>query len=71
MASSNLAALAISVKETPLQRAEDVDAERVQCALKVAVLMPDFSRVSTTQRAMVLAEMGLSRQNFHRKSPQS
>ena len=31
------AALAISVKESPLKRAEDVNAEHVECALKVVV----------------------------------
>ena len=31
------AALAISVKESPLKRAEDVNAEHVECASKVVV----------------------------------
>ena len=52
----HLAALAISIKETTLQRGADVDAERIQCALKLFVFIPDFSRVSTTQRTMVLGE---------------
>ena len=43
------AVLAISVKESLFQRAEDVDAECIQCAIKVVVLMPDLSRVYTTQ----------------------
>ena len=43
------AALVISVKESPLQLAKNVSAERVECALKVVALMPDFSRISTTQ----------------------
>ena len=53
------AALVISVKESPLQLAKNVSAERVECALKVVALMPDFSRISTTQWAMVSGETGL------------
>lgn len=55
----HLAALVISVKESPLQLAKDVIAEHVECALKVVALMPDFSRISTTQWAMVSGETGL------------
>ena len=55
-----LVALAISVKESTLQPGEDVDAERNECPLKIVVFIPDFSRVSTTKRAMVLGEIGLS-----------
>ena len=51
--------LAIFVKESPLQLAKDVDAEHEECAFKVVVLMPDFSRVSTTEQTMVLDETGL------------
>ena len=47
-------ALAISVKDSPLQHAEDVDTERVERAYKVAVLMPELSRAPTTQQVMVL-----------------
>ena len=50
----DLAALAISVKESPLQSTKIVNVKRAECALKIVVLMSDFSKVSATQRAMVL-----------------
>lgn len=52
----------ISVKESLLQLDEDVNAERVEYALKIFVLMPDFSRIFITQQAMlVLVDTGLCR----------
>ena len=55
----NLAALAIYDKESPLQHAEDVNAEHTECALKVVVLISNFSRASTIQRTAVLGETTL------------
>ena len=57
----DLADLAISVKESPLQSTKIVNVKRVECALKIVVLMSDFSKVSTTQRAMVLDNTSLYR----------
>ena len=58
-AASAISLKSVSVKESLLKRGEDVNAERVECALKIVMLMPDFSRVSTTQQVMVLGETGL------------
>ena len=55
------ATLAISIKESPLQRAKDVNVESAECALWIVVLISDFSRVSTAQRPMILGENILSR----------
>ena len=53
--------LAICIKKSPLQSAEDVVAENIKCTLKVALLIPHFSEVFTTQRTLVLAETDLCR----------
>ena len=44
------------MKDNPLQHAEDVDAERVERAYKVTVLMSDLSRAPTTQQVTDLME---------------
>ena len=53
--------LAICIKKSPLQSAGDVVAENIKCTLKVALLIPLFSEVFTTQRTLVLAETDLCR----------
>ena len=58
------AALAIPAIESPFDFAREVDATRVECAVKVVVSIPELLSISLIQRAMVPVVTEWSRQEM-------